>query len=354
MLYHKNTLKVYLAFALTCLPFLCFGSENGHVIRAAIDIGSGATKLKIAEINLNTRKIEKILVNENFPVQYEEELEESSDNAFNEQVMSTGLDALKKSKEIALKYNAQNVIAIATASFRKAVNAQEFIDRVYKETGIRIHIIDQDLEGILAFEATASQVKTPAEDLIVWDIGGGSFQFSALGPEGTIHVYRGTEASIPFKNHVIKTIKMEDPHHISTPNPLDPIDIKDAEYNARQTARKVDTFFKSKICDRKTKVIGIGNIFAYRIYPLIGKKDSFTQRELYKEVENLAGKTDKDLGNDPYVNVSVTNPILVLGFMQALKIDKMDVMDINNADGALLYSAFWDEGPSAADYNSGF
>lgn len=325
-----------------CLPLLCFATENETIIRAAVDIGSGATKLKVAEVNLKTHKIEKVLVNQSFPVQYQEELEKSKDGKFNESVMNEGMEALKKCKEIALKEGAQKVVGVATASFRKATNAEEFIKRVHQETGIKIHIIDQHLEGVLGFEATTASAKCKPQDVVVWDIGGGSFQFTTLSEKGELLVYRGLDASIPFKNHVIKQIKKEDPEHVGTPNPLNRDQLKDAGVSARQISTKVDTLFKEKIRNSQTKVIGIGNIFAYGIYPLVEKKDSFTMKELYEKVLKLEGKTDQDLGGGAYVNVGVTNPILVLGFMQTLGIHQMDIMDINNADGALVYSKFWE------------
>lgn len=346
MLSYVSKLKNQLFVALLILPLFCFSAEDVKsediVVRAALDIGSGATKLKVAQVNLKTQKIVKVLVNESFPVQYQEELEKSTNNTFNEQVMNTGLDALKKSQEIAYKYGAQKVVAIATASFRKAANVQEFLDRIYSETGIQVYIIDQQLEGILGFEATASQFNVRPEDLVVWDIGGGSFQFSTVDEDGEIIVHRGLDASIPFKNHIIKEIKLEDPNVVTTPNPLSRIELRDAEYHARQISKKVDEVFKSKIGNRNTKVVGIGNIFAYGIYPLIGKKSTFSQEDLFQKVQALDGKADRDLGDGAYVNVAVSNPILVLGFMQTLGIREMDIIDINNADGALLYPSFWE------------
>lgn len=341
MFVNIKKLKVCLLTILFCFPLICFSVENVHVVRAAVDIGSGATKLKVALINVNTQKIEKVLVNESFPVQYQEELEKSSSGIFNDDVMKTGLDALKKSKEIAAKYQAEKVVAVATASFRKAGNVQAFIDKINLETGIKVYIIDQQLEGILGFQAATAQIEADPKDVIIWDIGGGSFQFSALNEKGEVIVYRGVDASIPFKNHVIKSIKKEDPNKVTTPNPLSSSQLQDAGIHAREISKKVDTLFKTMISNPKTKIVGIGNIFAYGIYPLVDKKSSFTQNELAEKVKHLNDKTDEDLGGSPYVNVAITNPILVLGFMQTLGIHKMDILDVNNADGALLYSEFW-------------
>ncbi len=329
--------------ALAAWGFSASSKNNDTVVRAAIDIGSGATKLKVAKINLKTAKIEKILVNETFTVQYQEELENSPNNTFNEKVMKEGLDSLKKCKEIALKNGADKVVAVATAAFRTASNAKEFIETIDLETGVKVFVVDQDLEGELGFQATAAQTDAPTEEVIVWDIGGGSYQFSMLNEKGELVVHRGTDASVPFKNRVIKQIKHENPKKVQTPNPLNLNEIKTAESHAVELSKKVASLFKEKIANPNTKVIGIGNIFTYRIYPLVEKKRHFTKNELLEKVYHLDGKKDSDLGKGDYTNVAVTNPILVLGFMNELGIDEMQVMDINNADGALLYSPFWEE-----------
>lgn len=56
---------------------------------------------------------------------------------------------------------------------------------------------------------------------------------------------------------------------------------------------------------------------------------------------NFANKDDQQVGGGDYANVQVTNAILVLGYMQTLNINQMEALDINNADGALLYADFW-------------
>jgi exopolyphosphatase / guanosine-5'-triphosphate,3'-diphosphate pyrophosphatase len=342
MFLNKINIKSCLLTLFICLPLLSYSTEANSVVRAAVDIGSGATKLKVALINLETQKIEKVLVDESFPVQYQEELEKSKDGKFNESVMATGLDALKKSKEIALKHGASKVVAVATASFRHATNVEAFIKQINDETGIKIHVIDQHLEGVLGFEATAAQTTAHPKNVIVWDIGGGSFQFTTLNENGEIIVHRGVDASIPFKNHIIKHIKNEDPNLVATPNPLNRTQLRDAGIFARQVSTKVDAVFRDKIKDPNTKIIGIGNIFAYGIYPLVGKKNTFAMTDLHEKVQQLEGKSDQDVGGGPYANVGISNPILVLGFMQTLEIHQMDILNINNADGALIYSKFWE------------
>lgn len=312
-----------------------------EVIRAAIDIGSGATKLRVAEVNLRTHKIDRILVNESFTVQYQEHLSKSPNNTFDDEVMQTGIEAIKKSEQIAAKYHPQKVIAVATASFRKAANSQAFIDKIYQTTGVRVYVIDQELEGKLAFNAVLSKENVNPESLIVWDIGGGSLQLTALNRQGGYLIYRGDIASIQFKNIVVKDIQRKDPNQTLTPNPMTPGDLQQGVQLAREVAQRVDRVFKDRISQPYTNVVGVGNIFAYGIYPAVGKRSPFTQQDLLQATLGMANKTDQQLGGGDYANVLVTNSLLVLGYMQSLNIHNMAVLDINNADGALLYQDFW-------------
>lgn len=312
------------------------------VIRAAIDIGSGATKLRIAEINLKTKKIEKILVNESFSVPYQEELSKSPDQMFTPQVMQAGLDSLKKSLQIAQKYHAEKTIAVATAAFRKAANSEQFIKTIYHETGIPVFIIDQELEGRLAYEAASEKATNPAQ-MIVWDIGGGSLQLTMKDANGQYQIYRGHDASVPFKNYILQNLQCRSIEVYRTPNPMTQGEIKAATSHAREVATKVDKIFMERIQQPATEVIGVGNVFAYGIPPLMHDQQSFSQKELASAIEHLAGKTDTDMGGGDFANVSVSNAILILGFMQQLNINHVTIVDINNADGALLYDTFWQQ-----------
>ncbi|MBN9377643.1 MAG: hypothetical protein BGO14_11140 [Chlamydiales bacterium 38-26] len=328
---------------LNAQQYLIKESQNPSekVIRAAIDIGSGATKLRVAEVNLKTHKIERILVNESFTVQYQEQLAKSPNNTFDEEVMKTGIEAIRKSAEIAKNHQAQKVIAVATASFRKAANSLDLIDKIYTETGVRVYVIDQDLEGKLAFNAVLSQGNYNPKDLVVWDIGGGSLQLTSMDEQGGYKIYRGEIASIHFKNMMIQEIQKKSIHQVTTPNPIATHEIHKGIDKSKEIAENVDKIFKERMQKPNTQVVGVGNIFAYGIYPAVGKKSPFKQQELTQALFNMANKDDLQVGGGDYANVQVSNTILILGYMRALNLHQMDVLDVNNADGAMLYPEFW-------------
>jgi len=311
------------------------------VVRAAIDIGSGSTKLRVAEVNPVTNRIVRLLENRQFTVLYQEDLEANPDHEFTKKVMDTGLEAIQTSVEIAKKHEAEKVIAIATAAFRKAENSEKYIQRIFDESNVKVFVIDQNLEGKLAFEAALSRLNIRPSNLIVWDIGGGSLQLTTMNTGGEYEIYRGHEAVVPFKNYVMREIQKKDPMKASTPNPMNWLEIQEAEEHARSLAQKVDAVFKKKILKKGTQVVGVGSVFEYGIIPLVKDKNPFTLKDITTSLHELVGKTDEELGGGDFSNVFVTNGILIIGFMEELHIEKIQVLDVNNADGAMLYEPFW-------------
>jgi exopolyphosphatase / guanosine-5'-triphosphate,3'-diphosphate pyrophosphatase len=321
-------------------------SAEGNSVRAAIDIGSGATKLRVVEVDMQTQKIVRVLESKSFTVPYQEQLARAKDGNFDRQVMDQGIDALSQAKEIAAKYHAQKVIAVATAAFRKANNVDNYISEILQKTGIPVFVIDQHLEGELAFQAVRAQYGFDPQKLIVWDIGGGSFQLTTVNERGEYDIYRGHEASIPFKNYVVEKIQKQNPEEVSSPNPISTEELLTAQFHAISVSKDIDNLFREKIKNPSTEIVGVGNIFGYHVSKLSGG-DTVTREQMIKAVASQIDKTDKDVGGGDFANVYVTNSILVLGFMEGLNIDKMHIADINPADGAFFYAPFWDAGTKA-------
>lgn len=87
--------------------------------------------------------------------------------------------------------------------------------------------------------------------------------------------------------------------------------------------------------------IGVGSVFGYGIHGMVGGKNQFSIDDLASVVHKLPGKTDDDLGGGDYAFVEGSNTIFVLGFMQNLRIYKIHIINVNNADGAMIYEPFW-------------
>ncbi|MGF1445561.1 MAG: Ppx/GppA phosphatase family protein [Pikeienuella sp.] len=63
---------------------------------------------------------------------------------------------------------------IATEACRRATNAQGFLERVTRETGLQLDVISAEEEARLAVAGCAPLIDPRAEQLLVYDIGGGS------------------------------------------------------------------------------------------------------------------------------------------------------------------------------------
>lgn len=309
-------------------------------VRAAIDIGSGATNLKVAKVDPLTSKILVQLFEKSIPVPYQKHLEQSSDKTFDKEVMDEGVRAIKALKEMADSYQSQKVVAVATAAFRSAKNAQEFANEIEQKTGVQVRIINQDEEGILAFRGALATSSIDPQNALAWDIGGGSMQLTTLSKEGTYLVEKGKTASIPFKNAVIEQIEHKNPKMVASPNPMTLEEMQAAANYAAELSQGTNGFIQAKIGEPTTKVIGVGSLFNYGIRPLVN--GSFVSKEnLEKAVMKLSSKTDEELPGGALAEVSVTNPLLVLGYMKGLRMNQVEIVSVNNADGALTYPPFW-------------
>lgn len=327
---------------LSLFLFVCSTvTANSVAIRAAIDIGMGGPKLQVAEVDLTTNKIVRELHTQRYFVNFYDSICQSDNRQISLAAMAQGLDAFKEAVTTAHSFNAIDIVAIATASFRSASNGLEFANIIQQETGIKVHVIDQNLEGRLTFQAALSKVNTEPKNLIVWGIGGGSIQFISQTANGEYLVNCGEEGVGAFNDYIINHIQSSDIGVCKTPNPMSSKDILQATVYAENLSHKVNKVFKDKISQPNIKVIGAGNAFGYGIASMIGK-DIFSLDDIKMVARNLAGKMDADLGGGEFAFCEGSNVLLAYGFMLGLGINYVQVLHINNADGAIVYEPFWD------------
>lgn len=312
-------------------------------LRAAMDVGSGSTGMKVVQYDLAKHKVVKLVFDEQRRVPYMRHLEISKDNRFDPEVMQMGISAIKEFKQIADDLGVKKVVAIATAAFRKAANGEEFANEIKKETGVDFYIIDQVKEGELGFEGAAVKADlTPESALnsIVWDIGGGSVQLTAQKNDGSFIVGRGEFASDPFKLYIIGTLQKKDVQTVHSPNPISESQKEEGLKKVMEVASKIDAVIVDKLKEEKVKVLAVGDLFYYGIRGTNHGNPVVTQADLEKEIAHMIGKSDEDLGGS-FADVRVSNAILVLGYMKQLGIQQVEILDVNNSDGGVVDPQFW-------------
>jgi exopolyphosphatase/guanosine-5'-triphosphate,3'-diphosphate pyrophosphatase len=78
----------------------------------------------------------------------------------------------------AKRHGVRALAAVGTAGLRMAANSAEVIDAIRERTGVRIETISGDEEARLAYLATVAELGPVAGDIVVFDTGGGSSQFT--------------------------------------------------------------------------------------------------------------------------------------------------------------------------------
>lgn len=316
-------------------------AQNTNVVRSAIDIGSGGPKLRVAEIDLTTSKIVQILQVKQYPVIFQESLSRGSDRVLSSGIMSKGINAIKDAIGLAKSYGAEGIVIIGTSVFRNAINGEVFANKIHQETNLKVHVLDQNLEGRLSFHSVLAKMDLEPHNLIVWDVGGGSTQFVGITQDGLYLVDGSNEGSGPFRDHVIQSIQEKNVNEHRTPNPISRDHAHMAEIHASLLSTNIEQELKNRFLDPATKVIGVGSVFGRGILSLMREKNPFTIEELSSVIGALIGKTDAELGGGDFACIEVSNALLVLGFMKGLNIKQMSIVDVNNAEGAMVYESFW-------------
>lgn len=334
--YHLATALILLLL----LPFTLLAT-NCEEIRVALDIGSGATKMVVAKVNNCLNKRGEILLEKNIPIPFKSNLDNSKDQSFDQNIQNFALEQIGKLKEEASSMAPKKFVAVATSSFRNAKNGEEFGKRIERVLGIRFHVIDQRTEAILGHLAVTQGREQQDQDILVWDIGGGSMQMTYLDKSQNYTIYEGKLASVSFKNMIITAIQGKDYTISSTPNPLGAIAAKKA-LNLAQYYAKTHIPLEVKEAAKRSTIVGIGSLHNYSILKKIpNAKNSYQQSDLLKALSKKKDFNDTQLAGD-YAETDVSNLALVGGFMKELGIDKVEVQDVNMAHGILTFANYWE------------
>lgn len=152
--------------------------------KAAIDIGTNSTRLYIAEVNGNIKRIEKHTIITRLGSSVDKERILSKD------AIERNVKALEEYKKIIDTYCIEDIKAIATSAVRDASNRDEFLKIVKERTSIDVEVISGLKEAELGFKGASSVLED--ERGIVIDIGGGSTEF-IQGEKGRINVLKSVD-----------------------------------------------------------------------------------------------------------------------------------------------------------------
>ncbi len=254
-------------------------------IRAAFDIGTGKIKMQIAKID--EQQIESLYCQS-------EQISLSNVSILNQDGLITEegqegiVTILKSLKSLGESYGSTKYEAIATELFRKALNGQEIATKISALLGIDIKVVSPEEEGILSFLTIIQEARLDPKDIVVLDIGSGSFQITCKNEDEFI-VYSAPFGRLPTRE-LVKNNQLS---------------------NLEIAISSIDPRIAKKIIDCKGNVIGIG------AHPkcILTLKTSYDKNDL-KAALQASSETD----------LNYSDLLLIKTIMEALSIIQVKYM----------------------------
>lgn len=327
-----KTVSISILFTLV---FSCFAFANPcHQRHGALDIGSGSTKAFAAVVDICEKRILETIFDEKVAVPFKEAVETSGTkeipSAFIKEASAKISALITRMQEKKL----DRLSAVATSVFRTAQNGEKAAQEISKSVRVPIQILSQEMEAEIGAKAALSQLppvskSKSTQHLIVWDIGGGSMQmWSKSGKEPTI--FQGDLASVNFKSQIIREIQNKDPQVVTSPNPMGSDYLKAVQLSASHAKKSVPDFFKKA---KSARWLGIGGVLALSVQKQVkNDRHEFSQSELSRVLKIRSKLLDSEIASD-YRSTEISNMALVLGYMQALGIPKVETFDTSLAQG---------------------
>jgi exopolyphosphatase/guanosine-5'-triphosphate,3'-diphosphate pyrophosphatase len=155
-------------------------SQPAAKIVAAIDVGSNALRMVIAEVS-SEGQIE-ILERLQRAVRLGQDTFRRG--RLGGQAMRAAVAVLRDYKHLLAVYRAERVRAVATTAVREAVNADTFLDRVFMASGLQLEVIGTSEESRLTVSAVRQAVGgalgVDRNQALITEVGGGSTLLTVL------------------------------------------------------------------------------------------------------------------------------------------------------------------------------
>lgn len=337
------------------------GEERNHKIKVIIDFGSGTTKFKkVSFVHTENRwKVDKAI---SIPIPHQRCLEESSvplelpQNCIDEGLLqiAKGLDFLDAD------CNEVECTGLATAWARSAKNQHIYFNAIKQKYQMSIVTLTHYQEGVFGYISSLHflQERNPGYDLskiIIWDIGGGSFQqvavtsveqnvtdcWSILNDKRALHANLAPWGSVNFAHNLYQHLEVT-----NTSRLLKGAEVDRAGIFAQGLFSSLNsTSIAELIKDEDRAVYAIGEFMNKGFLPFNGRSQKFTLdwaytlRFMFKE-QNEEGlckllqqlSPEYDCRN---LKIIETNLFLVIAIMEGLGLTSFSFLPEASVVGAV-------------------
>jgi exopolyphosphatase / guanosine-5'-triphosphate,3'-diphosphate pyrophosphatase len=190
-----------------------------NLLMAAIDIGSSAIRMDVAELHPDGAI--RILDSLKKGVQLGREV--FTEGHLSQETIRAACEALRDFKKVMDTYGVIRYRAVATSAVRESSNSETFLDRMLMTTGLDVEVIDGPEENRLTLSAVMDSLRgepdlAKANSMLV-EVGGGStdvavlsggeLQQSATFPLGSIRLRAGLSAGSARQDQQLRLLKRQ-------------------------------------------------------------------------------------------------------------------------------------------------
>ncbi len=308
-------------------------------IRMAFDFGSTAIKMAVAEIDFCNARISNVLLRVSRRIDFQTDLHQSGDQQFSRKIMWKGLQIIAEMYDLSKPYRVKSSVAVGTSVFRKALNTNDFANKLNKWFQLPFIILNPKQKGRLSFEAVRSTVQTPSEKIAVWEIGAGSMQFTTMADDKEPFTFETILASVSFKNMFINKVQMKNSDTSFSPNPITHDQGVLGLLMAEEFSNRVPLAIRKKFADDQTRVYGIGGVHSYSISNQVNMP-VYDFNSVNDALESSYNLSDADIGGE-YASTDISNLILVAAFLKNLNIPQVYSLDLSMVNGVLVSNEYW-------------
>lgn len=286
-------------------------------IVASFDIGSGSTRMLVAEVDQCSGQVIRQLDQASVKLDWSDDLLRQDNGHFSAQIIHEGIGAIDGLVDRARQWQPDRIQGVATQAFRLAGNAEDVLAAL-NQAGLEARIISQAEEGRMAWTLVDQTLPVQSQPLLVWDMGAGSQQWVWQQTEGSWQHVHSDLASVTFKLRVLETLDRPEGSH--SPNP-----ITDDE-RTRLNGLAADWFGQQgslrDALSSQPKVVGIGGVHGISIPRQIGIEgdDPITRTDIEETLQRQLGRSDSEIGGK-YAATDMTNLILVAELMSSLGLE---------------------------------
>ncbi len=313
--------------------------------RVVFDIGSGGTKTSLIEFDVVSQQIVRHINAIAKPFPYQGCIDKSKHSILEEECQEEAISVLRSIIE---EYDVDcmqiKCAGIATAWARNARNTDLYLERLKHEYNFYIKTVSQHKEGEIGYKAAIQYITAHhyhEHNVLIWDIGGGSFQLNTEY-NNQFYVYNGLYGASNFEYE----LKSHFGYHSEL---LNASQVVQAREWAANNVKISQISYEIALRQDFYAVYGIGQFMNKGIQALLPASQNFIDSDQISDLIAYFGQnTPKELDacfptlGEQFIAPMQTNLLLVEAIMNAANITVIEFLDGAKATDAIALEAdFW-------------